>query len=211
MHIFELFYKPFHISTGNVTSNRGSMSSKVLTLAFLRPAQDDPWVNRLTAMASAHGFCHVELVFDSHLNSKVVSAPCFSIYAGGTANIHRKAFSNPNYEFISLLVSPQQYETCFSFCNDVSKSNMTFDERGMWFSQFHPGCYHVDSISVGATFCSKIITEALKIAHVQGVDHLCPSAVTPSRLYNTLYQQETRTSSVIRMRGAYSSLDTNMR
>lgn len=205
IYITQLLFETVHILTSLCRCVK-NMSKKILTLAFLRAAQDDDFVNRLTAFASTHGFCHVELVFDSHLDSTKIGTPSFSIFAGGTACIRSKAFSNPNYEFLSLSVSALQYDTCYSFCNDVSKSSMKFDSKGMWLAQFHPGCMHTDSIRIGSTFCSKIITEALQIAHIDGVDHLVSSAVTPSRLYGALCCQANRTTSCIRMRGGYPQL-----
>ena len=52
-------------------------SHRVLTLAFLRPSEQDHWVNRLSARVSAHPFCHVELFFES-------VQQCFSVMWGET-------------------------------------------------------------------------------------------------------------------------------
>lgn len=155
-------------------------SHRVLTLAFLRPADTDHWVNRLSARVSASPFCHVELYFES-------VQQCFSVMWGETAGFRAKNLSNPNYELVSLLVTPKEYDTCLEFCRSSANQQLPFDDRGMWLSWFLSAspCVSCDRSShdVGGTFCSKIITEALQFAAVREVLDLRPAAATPSRLY----------------------------
>ena len=156
-------------------------SHRVLTLAFLRPSEQDHWVNRLSARVSAHPFCHVELFFES-------VQQCFSVMWGETACFRAKNLSNPNYELISLLVSPKEYDASLEFCRTCAGHNLQFDERGMWLSWCLWGtpCLACgrSSQEVGATFCSKIVTEALQFAGVREVQNLPPATATPSRLYS---------------------------
>lgn len=162
---------------------RMSGQQRVLTLAFLVPTPDDHWLNRLTARVSEHPLCHVELYFES-INQ------CFSIVSGEKAGFRCKNLSNPNYQLVSLLVSSKEYDKSLEFCRSISNQAMGFDERGMWASWFPSvlGCASCDSCSQhkGATFCSKIITEALQFASLKEVDHLVPSCTTPSVLYASL-------------------------
>jgi hypothetical protein len=151
---------------------------RILTLAFLRPAPDDHWVNRLAAQASAHPFCHVELFFESMQQS-------FSIMWGETACFRAKNLSNPNYQVISLSVTAKEYDTTLEFCRSVANQGLVFDDRGMWRSWL-PGavcCCEPNSQQRGSTFCSKIITEALQFGGVGEVEDLRASAATPSRLF----------------------------
>jgi len=155
---------------------------RVLTLAFLRAAPDDHWANRLTARASRHPYCHVELYFENVNQS-------FSILWDETAGFREKQLSNPNYDLISLLVSPKEHDDCLHFCQAAANQGLRFDSTGMWCSWFEPAspcCGACDSSSGarGSTFCSKIITEALRFAGVREVDGLRPAASTPSRLYS---------------------------
>lgn len=156
---------------------------RILTLAFLRATPDDHWVNRLTARASRYPFCHVELFFEG-----VGDSTSFSIMWGETAGFRSKNLSNPNYELVSLLVTQREYEGSLEFCRTASKHGLGFDERGMWLSWCeiaNPCCGVCDVTSQikSATFCSKIITEALQFAGVKEVETLRASATTPSRLY----------------------------
>ena len=152
------------------------MAQRMLTLAVLRPAPDDFLENRVTAAVSRHGVCHAELVFDNGV--------AFSIQQGGTTALRQRTMSNPNYETVTLAVSPSEYTACMQFCNLSHRNQYTFDTLGMYFSVVHPSCFHRPSSAVGKTFCSKIITEALQFGGVSEVDHLVSSAVSPSTLYS---------------------------
>lgn len=45
---------------------------------------------------------------------------------------------------------------------------------------------HRRVLSVGYTFCSKIVTEALKFGGLHEVEHLTPCTTTPSCLYEAV-------------------------
>lgn len=150
-----------------------------LTLAFLRPPSDDRCMNRLTACASKHGICHVELVFDGGL--------AFSIYEDRSLFLRQRSMANPGYELVSLAVSQKEYKAALQFCRSAVAEVYTFDDMGMYLATVHPGrCMEKSSATVGKTFCSKIIVEALQYADVEEVEHLSPSAMTPSRLYEAV-------------------------
>lgn len=162
-------------------------TQRMLTLAFLSPTPDDHWANRLTAHrhVSRHPFCHVELFFES-INQ------CFSVQWGEVAGFRVKNLSNPNYRVVSLSVSVQEYNSCLEFCRSAASQGMGFDEPGMWRSWFGTVLCCVTacepaSHTKNSTYCSKIITEALQFAGVAEVDHLVPSATTPSRLYECVH------------------------
>ena len=155
------------------------MNTHTLTIAFSRPTEKDDWVNRLTAKVSKHPVCHVELHFD-------LIDQCFSIVWKDKASFKAKSLANPNYDLISLSVPRVEYESALSFCKSAASSDMGFDDYGMWTSFFNLGCLVSDSRTRRATFCSKIITEALQFAGIQEVQHLRPSFTTPSRLYEAV-------------------------
>lgn len=165
-------------------------SQRILTLAFLVPLANDHWANRLSAKASTHPFCHVELYFESLQQS-------FSIVWGETAGFRSKSLSNPNYTLVSLCIPVKEYDTTLEFCRTASSHGLAFDERGMWMSWFSPSqlccCAGPTSQQRGATFCSKIITEALQFGGLREVDGLNPSAMTPSRLFECV-RGSTRTA-----------------
>lgn len=180
-------------------------SQRILTLAFLVPVPDDHWANRLSAMASKHPFCHVELYFESLQQS-------FSIVWGETAGFRGKSLSNPNYTLVSLCVAPKEYDTTLEFCRSAACQGLVFDERGMWMSWSSPLCCCVagpTSQQRGATFCSKIITEALQFGGLREVEGLDPCSMTPSRLFDCI-RGSTRTAcnSVPFKRQALMSLQT---
>ena len=157
---------------------------RMLTLAFLQPAPEDHWVNRLAARVSAFPFCHVELYFESIQQS-------FSIMWGETAGFRTKNLSNPNYTLISLSVSAREYDTCLEFCRTTASQGLVFDDRGMWSSWFTPVfacCQEPTSQQKGSTFCSKIILEALQFAGLPEIERLHPSVATPSRIYARIHQ-----------------------
>ena len=154
---------------------------RILTLAFLSPDRNDHWINRLAANASSHPFCHVELYFEGTQQS-------FSIMWGETAGFRAKNLSNPNYTLVSLCVSNKEFDTSLEFCRSVASQGLVFDDRGMWTSWLPrlACCLEPTSQQRGGTFCSKIITEALQFGGVCEVDSLCPSTMTPSRLFDAV-------------------------
>jgi hypothetical protein len=153
---------------------------RILTLAFLRPSPDDHWVNHLAANMSTHPFCHVELYFEGLQQS-------FSIMWGETAGFRPKNLSNPNYTLVSLTVSVKEHDASLEFCRSVCSQGIGFDNRGMWLSWIGAvatcSVCDIPSQKKGATFCSKIITEALQFGELREVEALRPCTVTPSRLY----------------------------
>lgn len=151
---------------------------RILTLAFLSPSPDDHWINRLSARASQHPFCHVELYFEGTQQS-------FSVMWGETAGFRSKNLSNPNYTLVSLCVSAKEFDSSLEFCRSAASQGLVFDERGMWGSWFPRigCCVEPTSQQRGATFCSKIITEALQFGGVLEVENACPATTTPSRLF----------------------------
>lgn len=162
-----------------------SSSMAALTLAFLRPAADDRLMNRLTACASRHGVCHVELMFEGGM--------AFSIYHGGTPFLRQRSMANPGYEFVSLSVTPREYKTALQFCRSAVAEAYAFDDWGLYLATVHPGgCLDKPSSALGKTFCSKIVTEALQFADVEEVDALYPSTVTPSSLYAAVKDSQRR-------------------
>lgn len=140
------------------------MANKNITLAFLHPVPGDPWLNRLTAQVCTHPICHVELVFDWHIVPGSSQRLAFSIQGGEKLWMKGKSFSNPNYEYITLSVTPQEYDACHSFASNAVSHSLCFDNVGMVLSVFRPQCcLPIHSMHLGRTFCSKIITEALQV------------------------------------------------
>lgn len=156
-----------------------------LTLAFLSPEKQDPWVNRLVAWASSHPFCHVELYFDT-------TNQCFSIQYGEVARLRKKTLANTAYEIITLNVTYKEYAECLLFCNRMSLATITFDDSAMWMSYFYVNNTDHDSITKKKTFCSKIICEALQYAKVPEVEGVNPCSATPSRLYDCVCKSNRR-------------------
>jgi len=153
-------------------------SSHVLTLGFLRPGERDHWLNRLIAMpiVSQHPFCHVELYFEGQ-------AQAFSIVWGERAGLKPKSMANPQYSLLSVCVSADEYEKTLQFCRTLSTQGITFDDWSMARSLCPVTCLERNSQQVGASFCSKLIAEALQFGGVREVEHLSAPAATPSRLY----------------------------
>ena len=167
------------------------MTQRMLTLAVLRPAPDDFLENRVTAAVSRHGVCHAELVFEN--------GAAFSIYQGGVTSLRHRTLSNPNYETVTLSVSPAEYAACLQFCNHSHRQQYAFDTLGMYFAPLHPPCLSRSSAEVGRTFCSKIIAEALQFARVPEVDCLVPSSSTPSGLYASFIASPRRVCHSLRL------------
>lgn len=155
---------------------------RMLTLAFVRPGQDDPLLNRIVARASKHGICHTELVFEDNMS--------FSIFAGQCVFFKPRTLSNPNYELITLTMSHAEYNNAYAFCKQAASSDIRFTNAGMLAAYFQPrGCPCINtahSRDVGSTFCSKVVTEALQFAGVAEVEGLSPCVTTPSCLYDAV-------------------------
>ena len=172
------------------------MYKRVITLAFLNPRDDPDCVNKLTANVSAHPICHVKLVF----TAGSVKALGFSIQLGEVATLRPTQLTNPGYQTISLGIQASNYDSILRFCQLTSANNLTFDNRGMYLAYFHPGaCMHTPSQKIGATFCSKIICEALCAGEVQEALRLCPSSCTPSSLYTAFKDSPSQVISPVRM------------
>lgn len=152
---------------------------KLLCLAFLRPYDDDFFMNRVTAKVSQHPYHHVELFFPCKQS-------CFSVVLNECAGFRAKNLSNPMYDMVTLAVTPDEYNKCLAFCDEASKQKIEFDNHGMYMSYFKIPCCKSSSMSRKRTFCSKIITEALKTGGLDEVSHLDPSCTTPSRLFDAV-------------------------
>lgn len=103
---------------------------RVLTLAFLRPGADDPTFNHLVARMCKHGICHTELLLEDN--------NAFSIFAGQQVFLKQRTLSNPDYELISLSVSPMEYTSVRTFCQQAAESNLGFTDVGMVASYLQP-------------------------------------------------------------------------
>lgn len=148
-------------------------------LAFLSPPNDDPCVNRLTAKTSKYPYCHVKLVFNPY--TKPLG---FSIQLDEHVTLRPTKLSNPYYTTLCVALPASNYQTIYNFCQRVAQQKMKFDNLGMWWSYFNPGiCCHLPSETLGKTFCSKIICEALQAGDLPEVAYITPSQCTPSMLY----------------------------
>jgi len=157
-------------------------SQRMLTLAFVRPGGDDPIFNRIVARMCKHGICHAELVFEDNM--------AFSIFAGQHVFFKPRTLSNPEYELITLSVSHTEYNSAYCFCKQAAENSIGFTDVGMLAAYFQPKwcpCVNTSSsLTLGHTFCSKIVTEALQFAGVQEVEALSPCTTTPSCLYEAV-------------------------
>jgi hypothetical protein len=131
---------------------------RILTLAFLFPNATDAALNRLVARMSKHKVCHVEVVFEDDM--------AFSIFAGSSVFFRQRSFSNPDYHLISISVSNAEYQSIYNYCKSAAGHNIKFSDYGMYASYLQPkGCPFLntgESVRIGSTFCSKIVTEALR-------------------------------------------------
>jgi hypothetical protein len=156
--------------------------ARMLTLAFVRPGPRDPVFNRIVARMCRHGICHAELVFEDNM--------AFSIFAGQQVFFRPRTLSNPDYELVTLSVSHAEYASAYCFCKQAAENAIGFTDVGMLAAYFQPkGCPCINtssSLSVGHTFCSKIVTEALQFAGVKEAEALSPCTTTPSCLYEAV-------------------------
>lgn len=156
------------------------MEKQIIILAFLSPPNDDDCVNRLTAKTSKYPYCHVKLVFNPY-TSKPLG---FSIQFGEHVTLRPTKLSNPYYTTLSVALPASNYKQIYNFCERAARRQIKFDNIGMWSSYFNPGiCCHISSETLGSTFCSKIICEALQAGDLPEVAHISPSQCTPSMLY----------------------------
>ena len=159
-----------------------STPQRVLTLAFLRPGVNDPSFNHLVASMCKHKICHAELLFEDNR--------AFSIFAGQQVFFKPRTLSNPDYELISLSVSAMEYTSVYGFCQQAADSCLGFTDVGMVASYLQPkACPFIHtsaSLHTGSTFCSKIVTEALKFGGLPEVERLIPCTTTPSCLYDAV-------------------------
>lgn len=175
-------------------------SHKQLTLAFLTPGSDDHWVNRAAALTS-RGYCHAELIFDSHTAPHTNKSLAFSVQTGESVRLKGKSFKNPRYEFVTLMVTPEEYDAALQFASTASQRNLTFSNLDMTLSLVHPGaCTHRSSTAMGRSFCSKIIVEALQAAGCPEATLICPSSTTPGSLHAVVSESTRKISTCIKFR-----------
>jgi hypothetical protein len=151
-----------------------------MTLAFMIPTSEHPFLNRLVGAVSKNNVCHVELVFDDDM--------CFSIFSDSDLFFHRRTMSNPDYCSISLAVSPTEYSTAYQFCKRCKEEGIRFTNVGMVAAYFQP-CPVINtahSTQSKQTFCSKITTEAMQSARCEEVMDLTPCMTTPSMLFDAV-------------------------
>ena len=174
------------MNTNNPSSVGGNLGraalvnrQRILTMAFLFPGPGNPAFNRVVALASSFGTCHVELVFEDDM--------AFSIFAGSKLFFKPRSFSNPEYQLISICVSQAEYTAAYNYCQSCVSHDIEFTDAGMYAAYFQPqSCPFLNtaqSTELGYTFCSKIVTETLQFAGVPEVDHLTPCTTTPSMLF----------------------------
>ena len=154
--------------------------TRILVVAFLFPGPDDDGFNQFVAKISRNKCCHVELVFEDQM--------AFSIFKGSNLFFRPRSFSNPEYQLISLYVSPSEYAAVYSFCQQAHSSEVGFTDMGMVaaYAQPCPIFNTRPSFELGYTFCSKIVTEALQMGGVEEAEHLVPCMTTPSTLFSAL-------------------------
>ena len=154
--------------------------TRILMVAFLFPGPGDDPFNRFVARVSRNKCCHVELVFEDQM--------AFSIFKGSNLFFRPRSFSNPEYQLVSLYVTPSEYAAVYAFCKQAHSSDVAFTDAGMVAAYMQP-CPVFNtrpSFELGYTFCSKIVTEALQMGGVAEVEHLVPCMTTPSTLYSAL-------------------------
>lgn len=154
--------------------------SRILTAAFLFPGPYDPPFNQFVAKVSKNKCCHVELVFEDEM--------AFSIFKGSNLFFKPRSFSNPEYQLISLFVTPAEYTAAYSFCKMAHSHEIGFTDVGMVaaYLQQCPVINTAPTYEAGYTFCSKVVTEAMQVGGVSEVEHLVPCMTTPSSLYDAL-------------------------
>jgi hypothetical protein len=166
---------------------------RILTLAFLYPNATDAALNRLVARMSKHKVCHVEIVFEDDM--------AFSIFAGSSVFFRQRSFSNPDYHLISISVSNAEYQCIYNFCKSAAAHDIKFSDYGMYASYLQPkGCPFLntgESVRIGSTFCSKIVTEALHFADIQEAEHLIPCTTTPSCLFSAFQDSQRKVLSSV--------------
>jgi len=170
---------------------------RVLTLAFLFPLDrgDGDWgqlktlfyayadFNKFVAKICTHATCHVELVFENDM--------AFSIFKGSNLFFKTRSFGNPQYKYVSILVTQEEYVKAYEYCTRCTQREIRFNDLGLYLT-YAPCCTQSQpSIESGYAFCSQIVTEVLLAAGVAEVQGLIPSKTTPSMLYGVMEQQKT--------------------
>lgn len=175
----------------NLLMAKPSESKRTLTLAFAKPNADDHWANHLTARASRHKVCHVELHFES-INQ------CLSVQWGEIAGLRPKSLANPNYQLVSLVVTQKEYDLALEFSRKITTMQLGFDEGASWRAYCNPcACLEIPSQHSGRTFCSKLITECLQYAGLPEFAGMTPATTTPSRMLDAVLTSQRQACSSV--------------
>lgn len=96
---------------------------------------------------------------------------------------HRKNYDRTGYVSIGLRVSAPQFANMLRFCQDCAQRQIGFDQTGMYLSYVNMGASGKESAMSNKTFCSKYVTDVLRIGGVEAARELDPSTTTPSKLF----------------------------
>ena len=152
----------------------------MLNCMFYKPTARDPLVNRVVAHFNGP-FSHVELSFEDGTASSVMH--------GETVFFHNKNYSNPNYTVVTLAVSAAAYDRVQAFCRAAAQRKVGFCKASMFLSALP---VQLMPARADATFCSRLVTEALQAGGVDLVTHFNPMLVTPTMLHDAVARDETK-------------------
>jgi len=134
-------------------------------------------------------FSHVEIGFRSfslvNINSMGVASTseCLfgsSIFQGGEVFFKPKSYSREGYTSIGLKLSKRQHDAMLAYCQQSARMGIKFDAGAMIRASF-PIVLFPDSPD--KTFCSKYVTDALKVAGIPEMAPLDSRTTTPSSLF----------------------------
>lgn len=145
-----------------------------INVMFYTPPHTDSFLNRAVSWYDPP-YSHVELSFeDGH---------ACSIFNGESVFMQQRSYANPNYDVLTIGVSHDSYLKVLTFCKKLHKQKVGFDSWGM-FSSVIPFCSQ--SPRHDATFCSRLVTEALQQASLAALEGENSVKMTPSRLHRLI-------------------------
>jgi len=137
--------------------------------------------NKIGRLLHGIGTHHVELCIPSNNGAHCLSTSVYQNELVCTSS--EKTFRNPGYHVFTIPVSTQGLNRMKQLIK-LHASITPFSALGMYSSilpvQIFP------EVVTGGTFCSKYVTELLKVGGVESVNRLNPNIVTPSKLFRVI-------------------------
>lgn len=163
-----------------------STNRKRLVIAFYRGGQNEPLINNITKYITGK-YIHCELVFDFNNGENLACG----VWQNENVFFRHKTFGRTEWDFRSIYVTENQYNTIKQFCMKQSKMKKPFNTSGLY-RCITPWPKTSDGKS---WFCSELVVSAFQSADM--FNELYSGSTSPSILYEYVSKKSFKDSSPV--------------